>query len=99
MIVQIVKVDGIVCGYTMKGENKDEIKKLGAIRDLQFFGMDETSLVYKGRSEGNDKTNDPGILEWRQKRFTILPSQQHPHDKWVVINKDLNSRTKYISKL
>jgi hypothetical protein len=39
----------------MEGETPQEIKKLGTIRDIQFFGFDDTAIVYAGRSEGFDK--------------------------------------------
>ena len=68
MNVEIIKdSDGNAIGWSMQGENRLEINKLGAIRDLQFFGYDETVIKYNGRKEGDDENNDPGILSWKQK--------------------------------
>ena len=70
MKVEIIKNDNNESiGWTMEGENEKEISKLGIIRDLQFFGFEQTSIKYNGRKNSNDKENNPGILSWIQKRF------------------------------
>ncbi len=63
-------------GWEMKGENEEEIKKLSIIRDLQFWGVEETVITYEGRRESDDKNNNPGILTWKQKGETN--SFKHP---------------------
>ena len=71
MKVEIIKNDnGYAIGWTMQGESKEEISKLGTIRDLQFFGFDDTAIKYNGRKESNDAERSPGILSWIQKRFS-----------------------------
>ena len=71
MIVNIIKdKDNQPVGWTMEGETREEINKLIDIRNLQFFGNDETSIKYQGRTGGNDKDFNPGILSWVQERFT-----------------------------
>lgn len=54
-------------GWEMSGENREELDKLCIIRDLQFFGFEETSIKYAGRRESNDSDDNPGKLTWRQK--------------------------------
>jgi hypothetical protein len=66
MIVDLVyNENGKPIGWTMKGISSEDIKSLGIIRDLQFFGMDETAIKYAGRKDGDD--TNPGILTWKQK--------------------------------
>ena len=68
MTVEITKdKKGYAIGWTLKGENKEEIGKLATIRNLQFFGMGETAVQYDGREGGDDKAGDPGMLKWKQK--------------------------------
>lgn len=69
MIVEIITDEnGQPIGWSMQGENKEEISKLAIIRDLQFFGFDETNIKYNGRKESDDKNGNPGILSWKQKK-------------------------------
>jgi hypothetical protein len=71
MKVEIIKDDqGWAVGWSMQGENKEEIAKLATIRDLQFFGFDETGIDYAGRKESDDINGNPGILSWAQRGFT-----------------------------
>ena len=71
MEVEIIKNNqGQAIGWTMKGESKEEISKLAIIRDLQFFGFEDTAIKYDGRKGGNDAIGNPGTLSWMQKRFT-----------------------------
>lgn len=69
MVVEIITdKNGQPIGWSMQGENKEEISKLAIIRDLQFFGFDETNIEYDGRKQADDKNNNPGILFWKQKK-------------------------------
>lgn len=69
MKVEIIKNDqGFAIGWSMQGENEQEINKLATIRDLQFFGFDDTAIKYAGRKESDDKNGNPGILSWKQRR-------------------------------
>jgi len=71
MNVEIIKNDqGFAVGWSMQGENDEEINKLATIRDLQFFGFDDTAIKYNGRKESNDAEGNPGILSWIQRRFS-----------------------------
>ena len=66
MKVELIKVEGLVIGWSMEGENPEEIQKVCAIRDTQFFGFDQTAIVYSGRKGGDDK--NPGVLSWKQRK-------------------------------
>lgn len=68
MNVEIITNDaGQPIGWSLQGEDKQEISKLGIIRDLQFFGFGETAIRYAGRKDDNDAEGDPGILSWKQR--------------------------------
>ncbi len=70
MIVDIIyDEENNPIGWEMSGENPDEIKKLRAIRDLQFFGLEETAIEYSGRRLTDDKNCNPGILSWKQEKY------------------------------
>jgi hypothetical protein len=69
MNVQLIKDEnGRAIGWSMQGENPEEISKLAIIRDLQFFGFDESAIKYDGRKDSDDKNNNPGILSWKQRK-------------------------------
>jgi hypothetical protein len=69
MTVELIKDEnGYAIGWTMEGETPQEIKKLGTIRDMQFFGFDDTAIVYAGRSKGSDKDRNAGVLSWKQRK-------------------------------
>ena len=69
MIIEIIKDDkNHPIGWTMKGENPEEIGKLNTVRNLQFFGFDETRIVYDGRKGGT--VRDAGTLTWKQHKHT-----------------------------
>jgi hypothetical protein len=68
MKVEIIKDDkGFAIGWSMQGDNEQEINKLATIRDLQFFGFDDTAIKYAGRKESDDENGNPGILSWKQR--------------------------------
>lgn len=66
MKVELTKVDGKIVGWTIKGETNEEKQIVNAIRDLSFWGMDDTRIVYNGRSESTD--DDAGKLHWVQEK-------------------------------
>jgi len=57
-----------VVGWTLEGDSPEEIKKLGYVRDMTFWGFDDTKIVYNGRTNSDDENNNPGILSWIQAR-------------------------------
>lgn len=77
MKVDIIRDEnGKAIGWNMTGETPEEIKKVGIIRDLQFWGFEETGIVYAGREDGDDKAGNPGTLKWKQ-RIHAYP-EDHP---------------------
>ena len=69
MDVQIIKdKDNNPIGWSLTAPNKEEMSKLIDIRNLQFFGFDDTNIKYNGRSGGDDKNFDVGTLSWKQKK-------------------------------
>lgn len=75
MLVELIKHEGQVIGWSMEGESPEEIKKLGVIRNIQFAGFDDTEIVYSGRKGGN--VTNPGVLSWKQsKHDTSSPKKQ-----------------------
>ena len=57
---------GQAIGWTITAETKEENVVVGTIRDLQFFGMDETAIKYDGRRETPEGNL---ILGWKQARY------------------------------
>jgi hypothetical protein len=58
---------GEIVGWEMKADIPEELSKLRVIRNLQFFGFDDTAIVYNGRKDGDDKEGNPGTLSWKQR--------------------------------
>jgi len=50
MKVELIRVDGKPVGYTIKGETSEEKAIVNVIRDLNLWGIDETGMVYNGRT-------------------------------------------------
>jgi hypothetical protein len=70
MKVEIIKNENNKpIGWSMTGENREEINKLINIRNLQFIGINDTAIRYAGRSGGNDKDFNPGTLSWKQSKY------------------------------
>lgn len=81
MLVEIIKDEkGSPIGWTLKGENREEMNKLINIRNLQFWGSEDSTIVYDGREGGNDREFDPGTLKWKQKCHTA----RYKHDNKEV---------------
>lgn len=59
--------NGSAIGWSMSGENPEEVKKLATVRNLQFFGFNETHVKYDGRTGEHGDVDNPMILNWRQK--------------------------------
>lgn len=57
-------------GYSMQGENKEEIDKLAQIRDMTFFGYGDTCMRYNGRKGGDAEKGNPGTLSWIQHKYS-----------------------------
>jgi hypothetical protein len=70
MIVELItNEEGHAIGWSMTGDTPEEIKKLGTIRDLQFWGFDDNGVDYAGRTNSDDKNRNPGTLNWKQRKY------------------------------
>lgn len=70
MKVELIKnKKGNPIGWTMDVESPQEQEILNTIRDLQFFGMDDTSIKYDGRTDYDDNNHICGKLHWKQKKY------------------------------
>jgi hypothetical protein len=70
MKVTLTKVDGKTVGYQMEAESHEDNLILGSIRNMQFWGFNETSLKYDGMVEDPNKPNHVQSLKWAQKQHT-----------------------------
>lgn len=48
MLIELTKIEDKVVGYTIEAENEQDKLTLGSIRNMQFFGFDDTALRYDG---------------------------------------------------
>lgn len=66
MKVELIIKDGNPIGWTIEGETAEEKSVVNVVRNLQFFGFEETRIVYGGRTgEGYEYA---GKLIWVQKQ-------------------------------
>ena len=47
-MIEIIKKDGKPVGWKLCPKTEEEQLLAGTIRDLQFFGFDDTKIVYDG---------------------------------------------------
>ena len=57
-------------GYTIEGETKDEKLIVNSIRNMHFFGMDDSRIVYNGREKNPNELEYAGKLIFKQKNHT-----------------------------
>ena len=65
--------DGNAIGWEMRPSNSEEAQKAAIIRDLQFFGYDDTYPKYNGLETHEGMTKDDGPkslkrISWVQKK-------------------------------
>jgi hypothetical protein len=53
-------------GWEISGETPKEIRTVNTIRNLTFFGFDDTAIKYNGRTESTE--DSAGTLHWIQKK-------------------------------
>lgn len=74
MIVELEKnAERQTIGWSMKGDTPDEILKLNAIRNLNFFG---DKISYNGRRDSDDQNNNAGTLSWTTVQSQIRKKMQ-----------------------
>ena len=67
MKVLLIKKDGKAVGWSIEGETDTERLTLGAIRNMQFFGLGDTAVQYAGiKHYGEDHSYVAGKLAWVQ---------------------------------
>ena len=89
-----------VIGYDIISENEDEQKTLGSVRNLVFFGIGSTNLVYDGMEHDEKKnlvTKLKFIQECHQKKLksiAVFPINFGNHDNlhYIVRSKQVNMR-------
>lgn len=57
------------CGWEITAETEEEIGTVNTMRNLTFFGFEDTKIVYNGRSGGKEDYTDAGTLHWIQKKY------------------------------
>ena len=65
MKVKIIRKEGVAIGWSMKADTEEATNIVNIIRNLQFFGLNETVIVYDGRVGGTEKS--AGKLYWLQR--------------------------------
>ncbi len=69
MKVKLIKNEqGKSIGWDMTAETEEEKLVVNTIRNLQFFGYDDTAIEYSGRVGGVEGT-DAGTLSWKQSQY------------------------------
>lgn len=48
MKVRLIKHNNLTIGWTIEGENEEEMRIVGSIRNMCFFGMGENAIKYAG---------------------------------------------------
>lgn len=67
MRVELIKVDGKPVGWTITAENVDDNETLNVMRELSFWGFDDTAIKYGGMVEEDDRLGVKS-LKWVQKK-------------------------------
>lgn len=65
--VELVMKEGKPIGWTIEGETPEEINIVNTIRNLQFYGIEETAIRYSGRTGKGQEYS--GTLVWAQQRY------------------------------
>lgn len=55
MKIELVKHEGKTVGWTIIAETTEDKLKLGTMRNMEFFGMDDNVVQYDGVSSENDE--------------------------------------------
>jgi len=70
MKITIIRDGKRAIGYTMTKETEEDDKVISIIRDLIFFGFDDTAIKYNGRNSSSDEEDDVKTLSWIQKKYS-----------------------------
>ena len=66
MKIELIKENGVTVGWDLVPENTDDNLKLGTIRNMQFFGMDDTEVKYDGMESENNYVT---LIKYRTQGF------------------------------
>jgi len=68
MLVEIIRNEyNHPIGWSITGDTPEDISTVNTMRNLQFFGIEETSIRYAGREGGDDE--NAGTLKWKQEKY------------------------------
>jgi hypothetical protein len=68
MKVELIKIQDKSVGWKVIAESDDDKKILNAVRDLSFWGMDDTKIQYAGMTS-DESENNVQSLRWIQKQY------------------------------
>jgi hypothetical protein len=75
MVHLIKDKDGKSIGWELRPINEEEAQIAGTIRDLQFWGIGDTAVVYDGLRFKKDSTDQKAIdiksVGWIQKKHSV----------------------------
>ncbi|GAB6119638.1 hypothetical protein [Dysgonomonas termitidis] len=80
MKIELVKIDNKTAGYNLVPENEEEMKALGSIREIYFWGSEEEAMKYDGIHTDTKEKYVTGMMFLQQK---YQPDFSHEQ---VVIN-------------
>lgn len=69
MKVELIKIDGKTAGWKLVAENEEDRLRLGSIRNMQFFGMNDTAIKYAGVKSWSENEDYAQELAWIQKKY------------------------------
>lgn len=71
MKIELKKIDNIVVGYDIIAETKEDSLVMGNVRNLHFFGFDDTYIRYNGMISGEgEEERLVKKLSFIQEKFT-----------------------------
>ena len=69
--IELKKIDNVVVGYDIVAETKEESLVMGNVRNLHFFGFDDTYIIYNGMLSGEgEEERLVKKLSFIQEKFT-----------------------------
>lgn len=68
MKVELIKIQDKSVGWKVIAESDDDKKILNAVRDLSFWGIDDTKIQYAGMTS-DESENNVQSLRWIQKQY------------------------------
>jgi hypothetical protein len=94
MQVKLIRKDGKVVGWTLIAENEQDRLVMGSIRNMQFFGMNDTAIKYAGVTTWSEDERYAQQMAWVQKgvhsEFNISKLDDKMNMPTVTITGDPN---------